>query len=120
MDSTITLDVRRLSGNVTALEPKIERAIAATLRYHSTRAIAYARQNAPWTDRTTNARNGLFARVENHGPQHSLIIGHGVPYGIWLETRFSGRFAIIKPTVDHEGPLVLATARQLIGRIMSD
>ena len=110
----IVWDDRALRAAIASMGPKIERGIVAAMAYHAPRAVAYARQNAPWTDRTSNARNALFARVERDGQAYRLIVAHGVPYGIWLEVRFSGRFAIIRRTVDHEGPQVMATARQLI------
>lgn len=92
---------------------RADRAIAAACAFHATRAQAYARSNAPWTDRTTNARNGLFAKAERARPFYRIIIGHGVSYGIWLEVRWSGRYAIIRPTVDNEGPELMRTVGQL-------
>lgn len=119
---SIDFDARTLTANMVALRPEIRRAIRSAMNYHSTRAVAYARQNAPWTDRTTNARNGLFATVGYARGNRAfvMVIGHSVPYGIWLETRFSGRYAIIRPTVDHVGPLVLATANTLVRRTLDN
>ena len=99
----------------------IERGIVGAMTYWAPRAVAYARTNAPWTDRTGNARQGLFARIEkdrNRGT-YSLIVAHGVPYGLWLEVRFSGRYQIIRPTVQHIGPQVIGTAQQLIAQELS-
>ena len=33
----------------------------------------------------------------------TIFLGHGanVHYGIWLEVRWGGRFAIIVPTIEH-------------------
>lgn len=111
---------KELVANIQDLSPRIQNAIAATMAYHEPRAIAYARQNAPWTDRTTNARNGLGAkaRVDHGRKRYSLTVFHSVPYGIWLEVRFAGRFSIIRPTIEHQGPLVMATARALVGRAL--
>ena len=88
------------------------------MRYHATRARGYARKNAPWTDRSTNARNGLFAEASSAGSMHRITVGHTVPYGIWLEVRWSGRYAIIRPTIDHEGPEVMASVSQLFSRVL--
>lgn len=114
-------DDRAIQVNLAELNPKIHRALAATIVYHKPRAVAYARLNAPWTDRTSNARNGLFAvtELDVRKGAYRLIIAHGVPYGIWLEVRFAGRYAIIRPTIDHEGPLVMATAQTLIRRVLT-
>lgn len=116
MPNGVSWDDRQILAHLGALNQKIEKAIVATLRYHKPRALAFARQNAPWTDRTSNARNGLFTEVfaDRSRGVYSLVVAHGVPYGIWLEVRFSGRFAIIRPTVQHEGPLVMDTAVRLV------
>lgn len=68
-------------------------------------AESYMRTNAPWRDRTGNARAGLKA-IHQAQPmvQHSLILFHTMPYGIWLEVRWSGRYAIIAPSVRELGP----------------
>jgi hypothetical protein len=95
----------------------MDRVLTAATAYHATRAEAYARSNAPWTDRTSNARNGLFAKAERDRPYYRIIVAHSVPYGIWLEVRFSGRYAIIRPTVDHEGPELMKTAAMAYDRI---
>lgn len=100
------------------MDAAVDRVVAGVMVDHASRAVAYARQNATWTDRTGNARAGLFARVDRAGRgKYALVLGHSVPYGVWLETRFSGRYAIIRPTVDHEGPAVMRTLAGVLDRI---
>lgn len=101
------------------MTPKIERAIIAAFAHEAPNVLAYARQNAPWTDRTGNARNGLNVRVENSRSGVQMIVAHGVPYGIWLEVRWSGRYQIIRRTVDEMGPQVMATTRQMVAAELS-
>lgn len=62
---------------------------------------AWAQQNAPWSDQTGNARAGLQGSAQHDEDRHisTASIAHGVDYGVYLETRFGGRFAIILPTV---------------------
>lgn len=104
---------RALVNSLKTFNARADRAITAATAYHATRAVAYARQNAPWTDRTTNARNGLFARAERDLPIYRIIVGHSVPYGVWLEVRWSGRYQILRPTVDHEGPELMKTVSMM-------
>lgn len=99
-----------------------DRFLTAVMGRHAPLAEAYAKQNAPWVDQTTNARNGLFAKPEFDRPSYRIIIGHAVPYGIWLEVRFAGRYAILEPTVRTQGIEVMKTIqagymRGLIGGI---
>ena len=68
----------------------------------------YAKQNAPWTDRTGAARRGLFARHNRSSEtSFSIIFGHGVDYGIFLELANSGRYAIIVPTIEALFPRIV-------------
>lgn len=108
---------RALLNTLKTFDARADRAITAATAYHATRAVAYARSNAPWTDRTTNARNGLFARAERAAPVYRIIFGHSVPYGLWLEVRWSGRYQIIRPTVDHEGPELMKTVSMMYSRM---
>jgi len=91
-----------------------------------------ARRNAPWQDRTGNARSGLFfavdgfglppvvgqARVsagadtggeatvtESGGPDRLIIIlGHTMFYGKYLETSNGARYAIVMSTIEGHLP----------------
>ena len=70
----------------------------------------YARDNAPWTDRTGAARAGLTAQGSHSGVELELTLAHTVDYGLWLEVIQSGRFAIIMPTLEHYGPIAARKA----------
>lgn len=60
----------------------------------------YAQENAPWNDRTGEARSGLDTHVEQSGGEIILELFHTAEHGQWLETIQSGRFAIIMPTLE--------------------
>lgn len=89
--------------------------IEMVLGYWASRAVTQMRQNATWTDRTGNARNGLSADVEAAGDGALLVLYHTVPYGIWLEIRWSGRYAIVGPTMLEIGPKVMSMLAQAVG-----
>lgn len=62
------------------------------------------RTNARWTDQTSNARNGLQAIPERPGKgSYRITLTHSVPYGIWLEVRWSGKYGIIPESVRQGG-----------------
>lgn len=117
MPSGIEWSDRALVNTLMTFDARMDRAITAAMAYHATRAVAYARQNAPWVDRTTNARNGLFARAERDRPVYRIIVGHSVPYGVWLEVRWNGKYQILRPTVDHQGPEVMTTMALLYAKM---
>lgn len=58
----------------------------------------YAQSEAPWTDVTGQARQGLHAEVVREGNRFIVILQHGVDYGIWLEVRYNGRDGIVLRT----------------------
>ena len=69
--------------------------------------VAYAQENAPWEDRTGNARAGLQSYVVWTGEtQFTIFLSHGedIYYGVWLEVMQGGRFAILVPTLEHFAP----------------
>ena len=88
---------------------------------YTLRSEAYARQNAPWTDRTGNARSGLTGQgtIEGsaRGARYEINLFHRAPYGIWLETRHDGRFSIINKTINAEAPQFFKTASGMFSRM---
>lgn len=105
MAIVITSDT--LTPGLVDLDERSHRAIRIMLDYWASRAVTQMRANASWSDRTTNARNGLSAVVEGVPGGGALVLYHAMPYGIWLEIRWSGRYAIIGPTLNEIAPQVL-------------
>jgi len=100
-----------------------------------------ARGNAQWSDRTANARTGLFYAVDGFGQgeivgdissgakalmnetsvetagQDEIIItlGHSVFYGKHLELSRGGKYAIIMSTIEANLPALEALMRKSYG-----
>ena len=84
-------------------------AVAAVAQYAATQMQNDAKANAPWTDRTANARTGLFGTSEADFARHvvTIYLSHGatIDYGIWLELAGgedgagAGKYAIIMRTM---------------------
>ena len=76
------------------------------------------RKNARRMDRTGNSRSGLSTKVEvvNGGEEVTVLFspGHTVIYGIYLETSYAGKYAIIAPTVSNYGPKIMNDVRALL------
>jgi hypothetical protein len=106
-----------LSPNLVRGPAKVRRAALITAHHMAPQVEAYMKNNAPWTDRTGNARNGLAARAYESGKEIGIVLYHQVSYGIWLEVRFSGKNAIINPTIDVMGPRVMQEYNNLLERI---
>lgn len=109
----------------TAVFPQMAQAYTQTIIV-SGRRVAHARAaeaeewmkaNAPWQDQTGAARKGLYTEVrEAPAILAEIIFSHGqdIDYGIWLETRFAGRNAIIAPAIDFWGPKLMQDVQRIV------
>lgn len=74
--------------------------------------VQYMKDNAIWTDHPgehRDARDNLQGQVVWTGKDNcTIMLGHGgnVHYGIWLEVRWGGRYAIVRPTLEQYAPLI--------------
>lgn len=67
----------------------------------------YAQDNAPWGDRTGEARDGLETTIQDDHDEYELILFNTSDHGIWLEIAMSGQYQIIMPTIHHFEPLIM-------------
>lgn len=112
------LNMAPLLKGIDQLDERTDRGVAGVVEYWDSRIEAYMRVNAPWTDRTGNARAGLFAKAGHEkGQRHWIDLGHRVPYGIWLEVRFGGKYAIVLPSLILFGPKIMNTLNKLFARL---
>jgi hypothetical protein len=102
--------------NLKRLDPYVMKRMAVSAHAFAPRAEKHIKETAPWTDRTSNARNSLTARPEirNGGEEAVVILAHGVFYGIFLEVRFSGAYAVIIPSIEVLAPQYMKLAARLI------
>jgi hypothetical protein len=90
---------------------RVLQTVAAIAQYVATEMQNDAKANAPWTDRTGNARTGLFGTSEADFAAKvvTIYLSHGavIDYGLWLELVGSGKNAIIVKTMAaHYEPLM--------------
>lgn len=86
------------------------------------------KSQAPWEDKTANARQTLYSVVEPPSAAEvvgliELVMSHGMTYGAFLEgldprhgfspTRLGRKYAIVLPTLDKYGPIIWADIRKL-------
>lgn len=109
-----------LKLGIKRMDAKLNRAAFGVCRYWDSRIEAHMKHKAPWKDRTTNARNGLFATATKFaGRKFGIILAHSVTYGIYLErgTRHMRARPIIIPTLNEYGPKVMKTFRKILDRL---
>ena len=109
----VTYDDRRLRSNLERYEDHVDEMLGVIMDYHAARGLARMKTEAPWTDRTGAARSGLFSVVEHPKKgSYTIIFSYSVHYGFWLEVKFSGRDAIIRPTIVSQGHELMQDIRR--------
>lgn len=99
-----------LTPRLRAFPLVVDAALGEVMQELAEEVEEYMRTNAPWNDLTGEARGGLTAEAVDDGLfQHAIVIYHTVEYGIWLEIRWNGRYAILVPTIEHYGPIVMSS-----------
>jgi hypothetical protein len=69
-------------------------------------ALEFAKEQAPWEDRTGDARDGLDVDVSWEGENIVWQMFHTVDYGLYLETRWNGKYSVIMPTLELFAPQI--------------
>lgn len=75
----------------------------------------YAKANAPWRDRTGNARAGLKGSWGMNQYVYYIKLAHSVSYGVYLELSMEKRFEIIAPTMAKYSDRVWEIYKELMG-----
>lgn len=115
---SLEIDMTPLLNGAAKLDDRLDIGVAGVVKRQAQIATGWMKSNAPWTDRTGAARNGLRAETEHiRRTSHSIILMHSVPYGIWLEVRFGGRYAVIVPALVDQGPKLMRTLNKLLSRL---
>lgn len=117
MTSGVKITSDEITPNLRELNPRLYSAIYTTMQFFADRAESAAKSNARWQDQTGNARQGLTSKAFAAPDQFTLVLFHTMPYGVWLEVRWSGRYAIILPTIEQTGPELMAAIRGIMGRL---
>lgn len=107
----------RISPALKAAPAKAKSYLSRITTYHALRAETYAKLNASWTDRSGNARSKLTGEADNRGAAQGhweILLYHQMPYGIWLEIRWAGKYAIIQPTIRVEAPQYWQSAAEVM------
>jgi len=119
--ATVTFDTEVIK---TRLKRAKLAAAPAALAYSQKKAAEienYMKANAPWTDRTGNARRGLRAEVSQSRGRYvtTIKMSYNVYYGVYLEYAMGRRYAIIEPTQRVKGPEYVNGLEGMLGNVMT-
>lgn len=101
-------------GNLKGCEDRMRAALHGLGMQTAAQMEAYAKQNAPWEDRSTHARQGLFGEVLEEDGKLKIRIAHTEEYGVYLELSRKGRRPILEPTAQKFAPEFYDAAKELL------
>lgn len=101
------IDFSQLTSGLSRFENRSEAALSLYVDTAALKLQDYMRDNAPWTDRTGQARQRLTATAQRVDRGYRIALTQGVSYGVFLELAHEKRFAILQPTILSEGPEVM-------------
>lgn len=123
-----------MKAQIEAYGRKVRQAELNLLKYFAAVIQTDARRNAPWTDRTGNARQALRAYTSDQTPEKfgagvheypnpadlardavALYLAHGMEYGVYLETKYAAKYAIVMQTLRKYYPEITKQLKAMFG-----
>jgi hypothetical protein len=93
-----------ITPKLAILDDRILDAVAIIFEHFAMVGENEMKTGARWTDRTGVARSGLVSESDREGTEFTLNFASLASYGIWLEIRWSGKYAIVGPVMQSIGP----------------
>jgi hypothetical protein len=97
---------------------RILRAIKSLAAYLAVPLEDFMKEHAPWEDQSGEARRGLNVSVEDTAKEIvTLWLAHGksIFYGVFLETRNAGEYAILWPTIEAHASEIQRMLQEVFG-----
>jgi hypothetical protein len=86
-----------ITPKLAVFDDRVKEAVALIFEHFALVAENEMKVGARWHDNTGNARAGLVAESDRDGDKFTLNLASLASYGIWLEIRWSGKYAIVGP-----------------------
>lgn len=96
----LTFDNEIVLQNIQGLEGRVRQQVNVLGNATGQKMQAFAQENAPWTDRTGDARQLLKYKSTPDQTGVTISIFHQVEYGLWLEVAHNEKYAILKNSRD--------------------
>lgn len=116
------MDSSNLIKNLSIMESRVDKAIKVKAEVAAAKLQTQAREEAPWTDRTGDARKRMISYVSQEKKGYRINLAGGVEYALWLELANEGKYAIIEPTIRLKSPEIIKDFNnfmELIGASLS-
>ena len=102
--------------NPASIQNRVRAAIGIYASTAAKQMEGEAKWGAPWTDRTTNARNSIQGDFGWRNDQAVISLSGNVDYFVYLELANEKKYAILKPTIDKHAPSIIKGYQRLVKR----
>lgn len=113
-----TAGIEELIKKLNNFMPKLKAALVLDAQNVAAEMEKWAKTNAPWEDRTSNARQFLKTTVTWKNTNELMIaMSHHVEYGVYLELCNEGKYAILEKSITEFAPQFKEGWRKIVDSI---
>ncbi len=96
------------------VKAKVRMAIKIFGEAEAKRMEGEAKADAPWTDRTSNARNSITGSFRWEEAKAIITLSGNMDYSVYLELAMEEKYAVLIPTIRRNTPAILNGYRKLV------
>lgn len=100
--------------NFSAIEKRVRAAIGLYAGTAAEKMEGEAKKKAPWTDRTSNARNSIQGDFGWEGNKAVITLSGNMNYSVFLELAHGKKYAILSPTIQSHSTEILRGYQRLV------
>ena len=117
-DIDLQWDMKEFEESITFIQTRFQTSILILCEVAAAKMEEYAKDEAIWIDRTSNARQKLIGQAY-YVPmdQVQIAVSHQMDYGIWLELAHGRDYAILETAIEENIDELLNSIKRLIGRL---
>lgn len=111
-------DMKEFEESITFIQTRFQTSILILCEVAAAKMEEYAKDEAIWIDRTSNARQKLIGQAYYVTmDQVQIAVSHQMDYGIWLELAHGRDYAILETAIEENIDELLNSIKRLIGRL---
>ncbi|WFD12011.1 hypothetical protein [Tepidibacter hydrothermalis] len=110
------MDITGALKGLAEAELKMKAAVGLYANTAGKKLEGYAKQNAPWTDHTAQARQSIQGGHEWQGNKCNIFVAGNKEYSPFLEFCNEGKYAILYPTVRNYSAEIILGMQNLLGK----
>ena len=111
-------DMKEFEESITFIQTRFQTSILILCEVAAAKMEEYAKDEAIWIDRTSNARQKLIGQAYYVTmDQVQIAVSHQMDYGIWLELAHGRDYAILEAAIEENIDELLNSIKRLIGRL---